>query len=158
MITVYVVPDEEAAAEVEQLRQLIATNDCQVLSPDNLKNDGTAEPLDVIEQCVSRCAVVVVLIKSDRPTELLRQALQLAKIAGKKIVGVWSTEPKSGTVPIEFEKYGSALVPWDPLRISAAVCKQKIEWSDATGTLRPEGQTARHRCRKKRHQHKNAAA
>lgn len=81
------------------------------------------------------------------------RAIDLATNAGKLIVGIWPNKGPWVPIPLEFEKYGSALLPWDAEKICATLCSEELIWTEPDGRERSEGEVKRNKCRKKRAKH-----
>lgn len=133
--------------ELRQTRISLEAQDCQVVILDVDPKASAEKRRDLIKPLVDQCDAVVFLINSNLPPADVQICVLAAKVKGKKTVGVQVT----GAAPVEaFEKFGSALIPFVQETIVAAVCGDYIEWANEKGEHRPEPDTERHVCKKRK--------
>lgn len=130
-----------SAPLIEELRHFLEGGECElVLLP------ADRSELALVPR-VAECSVVVIIVESAAIDPSLSEIVRLAKIAGKRIVVLRGPDEAAGELPIEVEKYGSALVPWDRAEIRRAICEGEDSWKLDDGTERDLRDTERHKCR-----------
>lgn len=97
--------------------------------------------------------MVVFLVDQDTVPDAYVSIIETAINIGKPIIGVWTEVGPWPPIPIIFEKYASAMLPWNAERICDAICREELIWTEPEGTERPEGEFKRNRCRKPRAKH-----
>jgi hypothetical protein len=139
-------------SEVRQTRLLLEAQDCQVviLDTDPAVNDDDRQKS--ITSLADKCDVVVLMVDASLPLIEAQISILAAKAKGKKIVGI---QLSGAGIAGVFEKFGSALIPFVQEKIVATVCGDYVEWANEKGELRPEPDTERHVCKKRK---ANAAA
>lgn len=155
MKKIFVGPTSEVESLLDELVGLIKSNSCHVLTEEELRADG--DDAGLLEKGLAHCDVLVLLV-GDSPLNVeAKRAVELAKLAGRKIVAVMAPGIASATPPADLEDYGSSWVRWDEDAIRNNACGSARDWQNERGEDRDEPLTKRNRCRKKKSKSENAA-
>jgi hypothetical protein len=133
--------------ELWQTRATLEAQDCQVVVLDADTEVKEEKRRTSITSLVENCEVVVILFDGNLSLADVQVSILVAKAKGKKVVGIRLTG--AGTNE-EFEKFGSALIPFVREKIVSVVCGDLTEWTDEQGEPRAEPDTDRHVCKKKK--------
>jgi hypothetical protein len=138
--------------ELRQIRLSLEAQDCQVVILDVESTAADEKRRKAITALVEECDVVVIMIDVNLPLVDVQISVLAAKVKGKKIVGIQLT----GATAVELlEKFGTALIPFAQEKfaqekIVAAVCGEYVEWANEKGEPRPQPETERHVCKKRK--------
>lgn len=111
---------------------------------DALLHEADCEAVESLEQADA----LIVIITSDLfDNNQLESILMKAVNADMCIVGIWPTGATSGSIPAALEKYASAHISWDPVKLREAVsCERDDQFDNPDGTQRHGQHTDRNQC------------
>ena len=133
--------------EARQTRILLEAQDCQVVILDADPAVRDDERKKSITSLADTCDVIVLMVDASLPPIEAQISILAAKAKGKKVVGI---QLDGAGIAGVFEKFGSALIPFVQEKIVATICGDYVEWANEKGEPRPEPDTERHVCKKRK--------
>jgi hypothetical protein len=153
MKMIYIASTAEDPALLKELAILIESESCHVMTEEELSSAGSG----TMETGIAKCDVLVLVVGKQPLNMTAKRAIELAKFAGRKIVGVKAPGFETVEPPLELENYGHAWVNWQQVAIEESVCGGGTEWMDSSGASRAAPNLKRHKCKKPKGQRKSAA-
>lgn len=148
MPNVFICPVAEVKALLDKLPALIESETCHVIDRDELLSGN--EVVNLIEKGVAACDVIVFIVEQGTLGPTAARAHELARLSGKKVVGVWTPANGAEVIPTTLMNYCHSWVPFERGPIQDNVCGSETDWLGIGGSHRPVQDLKRHKCRPKR--------